>query len=152
MSCPRAPIHQSRYLPAKSTLNPKVFQASWGLRVRSSVARQTARNDNGDQLSNSPRWLAKLHATAPIAATSLRAAVELQGMGRRLTESGAALPAQLLTNVSLAWNPPGQRWSTSLTVHNVFDQHVFDPTSVEYLSDRVAQDRREATLRLHVAF
>jgi iron complex outermembrane receptor protein len=128
------------------------YHAFWGLRVRSSVARQTARNDSGNLLSNSPRWLGKLHATAPIPATSLRAALELQGMGSRLTEAGAALPSQLLTNVSLGWNPPGHRWSATLTIHNLFDRRLHDPTSVEYLSDRVAQDRREATLRLYVTF
>jgi hypothetical protein len=39
-----------------------------------------------------------------------------------------------------------------LTIHNLFDRRLHDPTSVEYLSDRVAQDRREATLRLYVTF
>ena len=62
------------------------------------------------------------------------------------------LPSQLLTNASLGWNPPGRPWSVSLTVHNLFDRKVQDPTSVEYVSDRVAQDRREATLRLFVTF
>lgn len=128
------------------------YRLSWGLRVRSSLTRQTARNDSGDLLSNSPRWLAKLHATAPLPVTSLRAAVELQGMGGRLTEAGAMLPAQLLTNASLGWNPPGRSWSMSLTIHNLFDRKLQDPTSVEYVSDRVAQDRREATLRLFVTF
>jgi outer membrane receptor protein involved in Fe transport len=123
-----------------------------GLRVRSSVSHQTARNDSGELLSNSPRWLGKLHATVPVPATPLRAALELQAMGRRLTETGAALPSQLLANVSLGWSPPGQRWSASFTVHNVFDRHVYDPTSVEYRSDRVAQDGREATLRLFLTF
>ncbi|MDQ2640233.1 MAG: TonB-dependent receptor [Pseudomonadota bacterium] len=128
------------------------YRANWGLRVRSSLSRQTAKNDAGDILSNSPRWLAKLHATAPLPVSSLRAAVELQGMGERLTEAGAELSAQWLANASLGWNPAGRPWSLSLTVHNVFNRRVDDPTSVEYLSDRVAQDGREATLRLFVKF
>ncbi len=128
------------------------YRASWGLRVRSSLSRQQATNDADEILSNSPRWLAKLHATAPLPVNSLRAALELQGMGARLTETHARLPAQLLVNASLGWNPAGRPWSFSLTVHNVFDRRVADPTSVEYLSDRVAQDGREATLRLFVKF
>lgn len=128
------------------------YHARGGLRVRSSMTRQRATSDAGDPLSNSPRWLGKLHATAPLPATPLRAAVELQGMGRRLTETGGALPAQLLTNLSMGWNPAGRRWSASLTVHNVFDRDVSDPTSVEYLSDRVRQDGRTAALRLYVTF
>jgi iron complex outermembrane receptor protein len=128
------------------------YHAPGGLRVRSSLTRQRAKNDAGEALSNSPRWLAKLHATTPVPATPLRAALELQGMGRRLTESGDALPAQLLANVSLGWNPPGRRWSGSLTIHNLFDRKVFDPNSGEYLSDRVAQDGRVSALRLFVSF
>jgi outer membrane receptor protein involved in Fe transport len=123
-----------------------------GLRIRSSASRQTARNEAGDRLTNSPVWLGKLHATAPLPGTPLRAAVELQGMGRRITESGAALPSHLLTNLSLGWSSPGQRWSANLTLHNVFDRNIDDPTGPEYLSDRVAQDGREATLRLHFNF
>jgi outer membrane receptor protein involved in Fe transport len=123
-----------------------------GLRVRSSVSRQDAHNDAGQRLTNSPVWLGKVHATAPLPGTPLRGALELQGMGRRITESGAVLPSHLLTNVSLGWNSPGQRWSASLTLHNVFDRKVYDPTSTEYLSDRVEQDGREATLRLHFSF
>jgi outer membrane receptor protein involved in Fe transport len=123
-----------------------------GLRVRSSLSRQGAHNGAGERLTNSPVWLGKLHATAPLAGTPLRGALELQGMGRRITESRAVLPSQLLTNFSLGWNSPGQRWSASLTVHNVFDRNVYDPTSTEYLSDRVKQDGREATLRLRLSF
>jgi iron complex outermembrane receptor protein len=128
------------------------LHAPGGLRVRSSVTRQRATNDAGELLSNSPRWLAKLHATAPVPATPLRAALELQGMGRRRTETGDTLPAQLLTNLSLGWNPPGRRWSASLTIHNLFDRKVADPTSGEYLADRVAQDGRTGALRLYVTF
>jgi outer membrane receptor protein involved in Fe transport len=123
-----------------------------GLRVRSSLSRQSARNDAGNRLTNSPVWLGKLHATAPVPGTPLRGALELQGMGRRITESGATLSSHLLTNVSLDWSPPGQRWSASLTLHNAFDRKVHDPAGAEYLSDRVAQDGREATLRLHFKF
>jgi iron complex outermembrane receptor protein len=128
------------------------YRAGWGLRVRSSLSRQSARNDADEPLSNSPRWLAKLHATAPLPVSSLRAALELQGMGERRTGTGASLPAQLLVNTSLGWNPAGRPWSVSLTVHNLLDRRVEDPASVEYVSDRVAQDGREATLRLFVKF
>lgn len=128
------------------------YRADWGLRVRSSLSRQSARNEAGAILSNSPRWLSKLHATAPLPESSLRAALELQGMSERRTGAGGTLPAQLLANASLGWNPAGRRWSLSLTVHNLFDRRVADPASVEYVSDRVAQDGREATLRLFVKF
>jgi outer membrane receptor protein involved in Fe transport len=123
-----------------------------GLRVRSSLSRQTARNEAGERLSNTPAWLGKLHATAPIPGTPLRGAVELQGMGGRITETGARLTPEMLTNFSLDWSSAGQRWSASLTLHNVFDRKVYDPTASEYLSDRVKQDGREATLRLHFSF
>ncbi|MEO8313465.1 MAG: TonB-dependent receptor [Pseudomonadota bacterium] len=123
-----------------------------GLRVRSSVAKQGAHNEDGERLTNSPEWLGKLHATAPVPGTPLRAAVELQGMGGRITESRATLPPHLLTNLSLGWRSPGQHWSANLTVHNVFDKTIYDPTSTEYLSDRVQQDAREATFRLHFNF
>jgi iron complex outermembrane receptor protein len=123
-----------------------------GMRVRSSVSRQGTHNADGQRLTNSPTWLGKLHATMPLAGTPLRVALELQGMGGRITEAGAMLPSQLLANVSLGWNSPGQRWAAALTVHNVFDREVYDPTSTEYVSDRVKQDGREATLRLQFSF
>jgi iron complex outermembrane receptor protein len=128
------------------------YLAPGGLRVRSSISRQGAHNDAGQRLSNSPEWLAKLHATAPVPHTPLRAALELQGIGQRITESRATLPSLLLTNFSLDLSPPGQRWSASLTLHNVFDRKYSDPTSSEYRSDRVEQDGREATLRLRFSF
>lgn len=128
------------------------YLAPAGLRIRTSIANQKARNDGGERLSNMPRWLAKLHATLPVPATPLRAAVELLGMGSRFTETRAVLPSQWLTNFSLNWNSPGRRWSSSFTIHNVFDRQFYDPTSTEYVSDRVAQDRREATLRLYFTF
>lgn len=128
------------------------YLAPAGLRIRTSIANQKARSEAGDRLSNMPRWLAKLHANVPVPATPLRAAVELQGMGSRFTEARAVLPSQWLTNFSLNWNSPGRRWSAGFTIHNVFDRLVSDPTSTEYVSDRVAQDRREATLRLYYTF
>jgi outer membrane receptor protein involved in Fe transport len=128
------------------------YLAAAGLRVRSSIARQDTVDESGRRLSNSPVWLGKLHATAPLRGTPLRGALELQGMGPRITWTGATLASQVLANVSLGWSTPGQRWSANLTVHNVFDRKVFDPAGSEFVSDRVAQDGREATLRLHFTF
>lgn len=128
------------------------YHAEGGLRVRSSLTRQLATGEGGEVLSNSPRWLAKLHATTPVPATPLRAALELQGMGRRFTQAGNKVSPQLLTSVSLNWSPPGSPWSASLTVHNLFDRELCDPAGGEYLSDRVTQDGRVAALRLYVTF
>jgi iron complex outermembrane receptor protein len=128
------------------------YVASGGVRLRTSVSHEDADDSDGNRLTNSPAWLAKLHATTPVPATSLRAALELQAMGPRITEAGATLGSQVLTNLSLGWNSPGRRWSASLSVTNLFDRKVFDPNGTEYVSDRSRQDGREATLRFYVSF
>jgi iron complex outermembrane receptor protein len=127
-----------------------VAEAGW--RVRSSAVRQHVTLNDGRPITNSPRGLYKLHATTPLFSTAARIALELQGMGSRLTESGARLDAHVLTNVSLTWDPPGRRWSVSASLYNLLDERTFDPTGTEYSGDRVEQDGRVATLRVHLAF
>jgi outer membrane receptor protein involved in Fe transport len=123
-----------------------------GVRARASVARQRSRDHQGIELSNSPRWLTKLHATAPLGASSLRVAVELQGMSSRISETGSRIPSRLQTNVSLNWSPPASRWSAAFSVTNLLDRIEFDPTSTEFVGDRVEQDGREANLRIYLTF
>ena len=123
-----------------------------GWRIRSSAVRQRVRLNGGNDVSNSPRSLYKLHATTPLPGTPARLAVELQGMGSRLTETGARLPHQLLANLSVTWDPPDRRWALSATAYNVLDKRTFDPTGTEYVSDRVEQDGRVVALKLHWAF
>lgn len=123
-----------------------------GLRVRASVARQRSRDNLGEELSNSPRWLSKLHATAPVGSSSFRLALEVLGQSARISETGDRIPSRLQVNTGLNWSPPASRWSASLGVTNLLDRREFDPTSTEFAADRVEQDGREASIRIYLAF
>lgn len=128
------------------------YVAPLGWRVRSSAVRQRVTLNNGRAITNSPRGLYKLHATAPLFATPARLALELQGISSRLTEAGARLPGHVLVNLSASWDPPGRGWALSASVYNLFDKRTFDPTGTEYSSDRVQQDGLVAALRMHWSF
>ncbi|WP_088280788.1 TonB-dependent siderophore receptor [Ideonella sp. A 288] len=128
------------------------YLAAAGWRLRGSWTGQRVTGEGGQAVSNSPRWLAKLHGTAPVAGWPLRLGLELQGLGPRLTLAGATLPAHWLANATVLWDPPGRAWSLAASLYNLGNRRTADPSGPEFVGDRIEQDGRSLALRWGLAF
>lgn len=69
-----------------------------------SLALNQARSDTGERLTNSPRWIAKLRGSHPVAATRWIAAAEVDAIGPREIASSAG------------WQPLGVQWWVNATL------------------------------------
>ena len=125
-----------------------------GARLRASFTAQVARDDAGARLSNSPKHLAKLNYSTPLFGDRLRAGVELQYTGRRITTFGET-GGFLMTNLTLlgARLKPGLELSAS--VYNLFDRKYADPVAFDVgvpQRDTIRQDGRSFRFKLTYRF
>jgi len=123
-----------------------------GLLVRSSVALQRARGDNGSLLSNAPGRLGTLQFALPVWRRQLALATDTTFTSGRTTVGGDPLPAYWLSNATVTYRP--LRWPIVLgaTVYNVFDEAYSHPVGVEFRQGALRQDGRTAALRVTVKF
>ena len=123
-----------------------------GLLVRSSVALQRARGDNGSLLSNAPARLGTLQFALPVWRRQLALATDTTFTSGRTTVGGDPLPAYWLSNATVTYRP--LRWPIVLgaTVYNVFDETYSHPVGVEFRQGALRQDGRTAALRVTVKF
>lgn len=120
-----------------------------GVAWRASLAVQDA--SSADQhLSNSPRWLAKVSASAPLT-PGLTAGIELDAMGQRLTREAGTIGARTLANVNIR-QQLAHRQTLSLRITNLGDVRYNDPVSSSLEPDRIAQPGRRLDLTWRVAF
>lgn len=125
-----------------------------GIRSRASLSGQRARaRDGARDLEDAPRWLAKLHSSAPLGLGS-RLGVELLGVGERNT-SGGATPAYWLLNLTVSGIRLRPGLQLGMSIDNVLDQHRADPSSQDLVAagiDAVPGEGRQFRLRLEVEF
>jgi iron complex outermembrane receptor protein len=95
-----------------------------GAGLRASYALQRAKDELGNTLGNSPRQLAKLNTSVPMAA-KWRAGVEGQYVGNRHTPI-STIPGYSLVNLTLGSARPWQGWEFYASVYNLFDRKYFD--------------------------
>lgn len=118
---------------------------SWGL----SYCYQDAVDlSTDDRLTGSPRHLAKLHATAPLAGERLLGALEVQYVGDRPTVRGGSADAYAVVNVDLLAGKTDDDWTLSAGIDNVFDRKYSDPGSEEHVQNVIEQDGRELRIEL----
>ena len=125
-----------------------------GARLRASFTAQTARDDAGAPLSNSPKRLAKLNYSTPIFRDKLRAGVELQYTGRRITTFGET-GGFLLTSLTLLGERLKPGLELSASIYNVFDRKYFDPVAFDVgvpARDVIQQDGRSFRFKLTYRF
>ena len=148
------------------------WDSDWRLRI--SAAWQRARDPQDRPLVNSPRHMAKLQLSAPLAGDGLRVGVEALHYGSRLTlpqrdddeallRPGRRLGSQTLINLTLSTTPAGlpgwgagfwRDWQFSLAVKNLLNQRAELPTApVRFddggaLMDSLRQDGRSVWLQL----
>lgn len=110
-----------------------------------------AENDStGGWMVNSPKHLAKLRASVPLAHRQVLLALDTLAMSGRRTLTGHAGGFGVV-NLNLIWRlARGMELSAAAT--NLFDKHYADPASAEFTPDRIIQDGRALRLRLMTEF
>lgn len=129
---------------------------SWsgGARLRGSVTAQLARDETGAALSNSPKHLAKLNYSTPLFHDKLRAGVEMQYTGRRITTFGET-GGFLMTNLTLLSTRLKPGLELSASVYNLFDRKYADPVAFDVgvpVRDVIQQDGRNFRFKLTYRF
>ena len=129
---------------------------SWrsGARLRGSFTAQLARDETGAALSNSPKHLAKLNYSTPTFHDRLRAGVELQYTGKRITTFGQT-GGFLVTNLTLLSERLAPGLELSGSVYNLFDREYADPVAFDVgvpARDVIQQDGRNFRFKLTYRF
>ena len=125
-----------------------------GARLRASFTAQVARDDAGARLSNSPKHLAKLNYSTPLFGDRLRAGVELQYTGRRITTFGET-GGFLMTNLTLLGERLKPGLELSASIYNLFDRKYADPVAFDVgvpQRDTIRQDGRSFRFKLTYRF
>lgn len=127
---------------------------SQGIRSRASLSLQRARADSTDRdLEDAPRWLAKLHSSAPLWAGS-RLGAELLGVGRRNTAVDSTGSYWLL-NLTVSNIALGPRLRLGASVDNLLDERYADPSSADLVAagiPAVPAEGRQFRLNLEAEF
>lgn len=121
-----------------------------GTRLRFSVDFQQARNDRGQQLSNSPRVVARMLGSAPLPWLGLRFGLEGQWMASRKTDAGSSVAPYGVVNLTLLRAATKDGWELSASVFNAFDRQYADPAALDTTvpgRDRFVQDGRTFWVR-----
>jgi outer membrane receptor protein involved in Fe transport len=126
-------------------------QSGWAARASYSYARAYDPADPAEQdhLSNSPQHLAKLNAMIPLPRHS-RAGVELLYTAAQESDSGANVPASVLTNLTFSSRPFRGGAEFSASCYNLFDRRWYAPGGPEHLQSMIQQDGR--TFRVKVTY
>jgi iron complex outermembrane receptor protein len=120
-----------------------------GLLARASYAFQRSEvDDTGDELTSSPRHLAKLNLSVPLAPDRWFASLELQFHGSSRTLAGRRADQFLLANLTLYGRRLRQGLEVSASVYNLFDETYGYPGAEDHLQDVIAQDGRTFRLKL----
>jgi iron complex outermembrane receptor protein len=126
---------------------------SSGARLRASYARQIARDeDTHEELSNSPRSLAKLNCSMPLFGKAIRTGAELQYTSRRKTLSNAYTGGHTIAHLTLLSSKLAKGLELSASVYNLFDKRYADPGLPEHVQDVIPQDGRNYRVKLTYIF
>jgi len=123
-----------------------------GFSGRISHTLQLAKNrTTGVELTNSPRYIAKLNLTAPILKDQLSVGWETRYLSPRKTIGGHEASDYTISNLTFLFPEvlSGVQLSTSL--YNLFDERYGDPGSEEHIQDIISQDGREYRVQLQLA-
>jgi len=123
-----------------------------GARLQGNLSLQRVKSSDAQPLPNSPRALAKLAWSGPLAWSGLRAGLEWQGETARTTISGQRLGAHGIAHLHLRSRllPGGLELSASL--RNVFDRHYAQPGADTNWQDALEQDGRSLRIQLRTSF
>ncbi len=124
-----------------------------GLAGRVSYALQRSRDHHtGVVLTNSPRHMAKLQLSAPVARTGLFAGLDTYVMSSRRTLAGDRTKGHAITNLTLTAPAMLNRLALTATVYNLLDTQYGDPGSEEHAQDVIEQDGRTFRVKASIQF
>lgn len=131
-------------------------QQASGLMWRASVALNQASSSLMASVDNSPKWLAKASASAPLWSGRMTLAGELQAIGPRdylWSASPYAVPTEVLANLTATYpNLLRKGLTGQLRISNLFDRRLEHPASAEILVPTVPQPGRDFSATLNYAF
>jgi outer membrane receptor protein involved in Fe transport len=128
-------------------------QFASGASLRTSYALQRAEDGaTREDLSSSPRRMAKLNLGLPFNSERLFAGLELQYHGAARTLRGNRADDFLATNFTLSSRPRDKGLEISGTIYNVFDERYGYPGSQEHAQDVIEQNGRTFLGRLTYHF
>lgn len=119
-----------------------------GVRLRTSYARQSAIDQNGQWMINSPRTLGKFNLTFPMLRQYLRTGLELQYTSARRTESDQRLGGYTLANLTFSSEHPIDGIGASLSIRNLFNRRYSAVAPGGYTQDTLQMDGRNFWLQL----
>ncbi|MFN3544711.1 MAG: TonB-dependent receptor plug domain-containing protein [Thiobacillus sp.] len=127
---------------------------AWGGRLRGSLSYQDVQYDNGGELPNSPRLLAKLNVSGPLWGTGARFGYELQYSSERLSLAGTDVDGYWLSNLHFSTDRLMKGLELSLGLYNLFDQRYEQPVAYGLYTwqNTLEQDRRAARLKATYRF
>ncbi|MBS1131926.1 MAG: TonB-dependent receptor [Proteobacteria bacterium] len=101
------------------------FEARWdnGIRARTSGAWQHSHDTTGRDAVNSPNLLGKFQLTSPLPGESIRAGLEAQYLGSRLTTERRRLGGVALANLTFSSERKWHGLSASFSIRNLFDRN-----------------------------
>jgi outer membrane receptor for ferrienterochelin and colicins len=124
-----------------------------GFRGRASYTYQeTEDSATGEQLSNSPRHLAKLNLILPLWEAKIFSGIELQYTSSAKTLANRDAEEHLIANVTLFSQNIIKNLEFSASVYNVFNTTYFHPGAGEHLQDKIRQDGRTFRAKLTYRF
>lgn len=128
------------------------FERVWRneARTRVSYAWQQTRDRVTDQeLTNSPRHLAKLNVAMPLPVHLGTAGAEMQYVSGRKTLTGATAGGAVVGNLTVTSRPLARHVTLSGSVYNVLDREYSDPARPEHAPlDQIRQDGRSFRLKI----
>jgi iron complex outermembrane receptor protein len=122
-----------------------------GWLARASLALQRTKDGmTGQDLTNSPRRLAKLNLIAPLDGGRLFAGLEVQESGDAITLASTESEDFTLANLTLSTRRSSSGWAASASVYNLLDSRYGYPGDSDQLQNIIIQNGR--TFRLTVDF
>jgi outer membrane receptor for ferrienterochelin and colicin len=95
--------------------------SSDGFRLNASLAHQVTEDNFGEQLYNSPHWLAKLNMAQPIFQNKAMLGFEIQATGDRLDIENNDVSSDTVTNLTLSSNQVLPDTDIRFSIRNMFD-------------------------------
>lgn len=131
-------------------------------KVRASLTLQKTRDAaTNTTLTNSPKVLAKINASAPIFDTKMHGGLEVQYTGKRDTTNSGTVGGYAIANLTLLSGQWVKNLEVSVGIYNLFDKTYADPSGLEFSNgtpgvvpglDAIYQDGRNYRIKLTYRF
>lgn len=106
----------------------------------------------GDSLSNSPRHLAKMNFSVPLARRTVFASFQGLYSSDRRTLASTDVSGSFISNVTFLSKSLFKGFDVSAGVYNLFDARYSDPAAEEHRQNSIQQDGRSYRLKLTYTF